>query len=124
MPDGVHEVDQVYELLSEELDETIHRFAGFDRGEVDEKLDTFDVLVSNSAVEVGLDFKPSVEVTPIDIAVRVVSTAASSTIVQCSRAGLGSALRDETERHRRSREGCASPGGFPSSGDLAIGGDA
>lgn len=58
MLDGVHEVDQVYQFLSNELEKTVHRITGFDRGDVGEKLASFDVLVSNSAVEVGLDFKP------------------------------------------------------------------
>lgn len=58
MLDGVHEVDQVYEFLSDELDVGVRRITGFKRGDVADKLASFDVLVSNSAVEVGLDFKP------------------------------------------------------------------
>lgn len=58
MLDGVHEVDQVYEALSEHIVGTVRRITGFSKGNVSEKLASFDVLVSNSAVEVGLDFKP------------------------------------------------------------------
>lgn len=58
MLDGVHEVDQVYEALSEHIAGTVRRITGFSKGNVSEKLASFDVLVSNSAVEVGLDFKP------------------------------------------------------------------
>lgn len=58
MLDGVHEVDQAYEVLSERLDRTVHRITGFDKGDIPEKLGSFDVLLSNAAVEVGLDFKP------------------------------------------------------------------
>lgn len=58
MLDGVHEVDQAYEMLSERLDRTVHRITGFDKGDVGGKIESFDVLVSNAAVEVGLDFEP------------------------------------------------------------------
>jgi CRISPR-associated endonuclease/helicase Cas3 len=58
MLDGVHEVDQVYEALSKHIAGTVRRITGFSKGSVSEKLASFDVLVSNSAVEVGLDFKP------------------------------------------------------------------
>lgn len=58
MLDGVHEVDEVYEALDDRIDATVERITGFDRGDVDEKIENFDVLVSNSAVEVGLDFQP------------------------------------------------------------------
>jgi len=55
--DGIHEVDEVYTRLSNALnDRTIVRIDGFHRGDIEEKLDGFDVLVSNSAVEVGIDF--------------------------------------------------------------------
>ncbi|GGN23517.1 type I-D CRISPR-associated helicase Cas3' [Halarchaeum nitratireducens] len=55
--DGIHEVDEVYTRLSSALDEqTVVRIDGFHRGDAEEKLDDFDVLVSNSAVEVGIDF--------------------------------------------------------------------
>ncbi len=56
MLDGVHEVDRVYNSLSRsDLDGTV-RIDGFHRGNVCEKLDSFKILVSNSAVEVGVDF--------------------------------------------------------------------
>jgi CRISPR-associated endonuclease/helicase Cas3 len=58
MLDGVHEVDLVYEALSDELDEKVHRITGFNDEEAREKIESFDVLVSNAAVEVGLDFQP------------------------------------------------------------------
>ncbi len=58
MLDGVHEVDQVYETLSARLDGAVRRITGFNKGDVSDKLESFDVLVSNAAVEVGLDFKP------------------------------------------------------------------
>lgn len=58
MLDGVHEVDEVYEALVDRVDATVERITGFDRGNVEEKIDDFDILVSNSAVEVGLDFQP------------------------------------------------------------------
>lgn len=58
MLDGVHEVDEVYEALADRVDATVERITGFDRGDVDEKIENFDILVSNSAVEVGLDFQP------------------------------------------------------------------
>lgn len=58
MLDGVHEVDRVYEELTDRLHKTVKRITGFNRGDVEEKLAEFDVLVSNSAVEVGLDFQP------------------------------------------------------------------
>jgi len=58
MLDGVHEVDRVHEELKDQLDQTVERITGFNRGEIDKKLDSFDILVSNSAVEVGLDFQP------------------------------------------------------------------
>lgn len=58
MLDGVHEVDLVYEALQEQVPINVERITGFDRGDVDEKISGFDVLISNSAVEVGLDFQP------------------------------------------------------------------
>jgi len=55
--DGIHEVDEVYTRLSNTLDDrTVVRIDGFHRGGPEEKLNDFDVLVSNSAVEVGIDF--------------------------------------------------------------------
>lgn len=58
MLDGVHEVDRVYEALDETLDVEVRRITGFHKGDVSSKIGDFDVLVSNSAVEVGLDFQP------------------------------------------------------------------
>jgi CRISPR-associated endonuclease/helicase Cas3 len=58
MLDGVHEVDRVYEALKERIDGRVRRITGFNRGDVRGKIDQFDVLVSNSAVEVGLNFQP------------------------------------------------------------------
>ncbi len=56
MLDGVHEVDRVYNSLAQsDLDGTV-RIDGFHRENVREKLDSFEALVSNSAVEVGVDF--------------------------------------------------------------------
>lgn len=55
--DGVHEVEQVYQHLDGELDtHDVVRIDGFHRGDLQAKLADFDVLVSNSAVEVGIDF--------------------------------------------------------------------
>jgi len=58
MLDGVHEVDEVYRELSERIDGEVHRITGFNDEEAREKIKSFDVLISNSAVEVGLDFQP------------------------------------------------------------------
>lgn len=58
MLDGVHEVDQVYETLNERLDSNVRRITGFHKGNIASKIEDFDILVSNAAVEVGLDFKP------------------------------------------------------------------
>lgn len=55
--DGIHEVDRVYHRLDAALDErNVVRIDGFHRGDLESKLRDFDVLVSNSAVEVGIDF--------------------------------------------------------------------
>jgi CRISPR-associated endonuclease/helicase Cas3 len=57
MLDGIHEVERVYSELADALPERrIERIDGFHRGDIDAKLNRFDVLVSNSAVEVGIDF--------------------------------------------------------------------
>ena len=56
MLDGVHEVERIYETLSESGIERTVRIDGFHRDNVREKLDSFNTLVSNSAVEVGVDF--------------------------------------------------------------------
>jgi len=58
MLDGVHEVDEVYWKLSERIDGEVHRITGFNDEEAREKIESFDVLISNAAVEVGLDFQP------------------------------------------------------------------
>lgn len=58
MLDGVHEVDLVYEVLNERIDAKVRRITGFHKGNVSSKIIDFNVLISNSAVEVGLDFKP------------------------------------------------------------------
>ncbi|RLM41478.1 type I-D CRISPR-associated helicase Cas3' [Haloarcula sp. Atlit-47R] len=55
--DGIREVEDVYTRLADALDEQeVVRIDGFHRGDLEAKLDRFDVLVSNSAVEVGIDF--------------------------------------------------------------------
>lgn len=55
--DGIREVDDVYGRLDAELGEQdVVRIDGFHRGNLESKLENFDVLVSNSAVEVGIDF--------------------------------------------------------------------
>jgi len=58
MLDSLREVDMIYRFLQDELDLKIERIDGFHRENIQEKLDNdnFDVLVSNSAVEVGVDF--------------------------------------------------------------------
>jgi len=56
MLDGIHEVDRVYNLLRRADLARVERIDGFHRENVREKIDTFDTLVSNSAVEVGVDF--------------------------------------------------------------------
>lgn len=56
MLDGVHEVDRVYNSLSQSDFNGTVRIDGFHRENVREKLDSFETLVSNSAVEVGVDF--------------------------------------------------------------------
>lgn len=55
--DGIHEVEQVYRRLDAELvGHDVVRIDGFHRGDLQAKLADFDVLVSNSAVEVGINF--------------------------------------------------------------------
>jgi CRISPR-associated endonuclease/helicase Cas3 len=54
--DGIHEVQRVSEQLDDELDRQVERIDGFHSENKAEKLRSFDVLVSNSAVEVGIDF--------------------------------------------------------------------
>lgn len=57
--DGIHEVQRVYDRLRAEYpNRAVRRIDGFHRGDLQEKLKDpgFDILVSNSAVEVGIDF--------------------------------------------------------------------
>lgn len=56
MLDGIHEVERVHSWLNKELDCRVERIDGFHADGKREKLEEFDVLVSNSAVEVGIDF--------------------------------------------------------------------
>jgi CRISPR-associated endonuclease/helicase Cas3 len=56
MLDGIHEVDEIYRLLQDSELGSIERIDGFHRGDIADKLDRFDTLVSNAAVEVGVDF--------------------------------------------------------------------
>jgi CRISPR-associated endonuclease/helicase Cas3 len=56
MLDGIHEVERVFTWLDDELDCQVERIDGFHSEDKREKLESFDVLVSNSAVEVGIDF--------------------------------------------------------------------
>lgn len=55
--DGIHEVGQIHTWLDKEIDGNIERIDGFYSEHKADKLDRFDVLVSNSAVEVGIDFE-------------------------------------------------------------------
>lgn len=55
--DGIHEVARVFEQLDENLERRVERIDGFHSENKKEKLAEFDVLVSNSAVEVGIDFE-------------------------------------------------------------------
>ena len=57
MLDGIHEVDVLYhELVDNVSGMCVERIDGFHRDNLAEKLKRFDVLVSNSSVEVGIDF--------------------------------------------------------------------
>ena len=56
MLDGIHEVGTVHAWLQNELDGHVERIDGFYGNNKRDKLDRFNVLVSNSAVEVGIDF--------------------------------------------------------------------
>jgi CRISPR-associated endonuclease/helicase Cas3 len=56
MLDGIHEVERVFTWLDEKLDRKVERIDGFHSANKRNKLKSFDVLVSNSAVEVGIDF--------------------------------------------------------------------
>ena len=54
--DGIYEVDEIFKALSEALDDLkVERVDGLHPATQD-KLGNFDVLVSNSSVEVGIDF--------------------------------------------------------------------
>ncbi len=56
--DGIHEVEEVSTKLRTALpDQRVERIDGFHGNEKKDKLERFDVLVSNSAVEVGIDFE-------------------------------------------------------------------
>ncbi|WGI17878.1 type I-D CRISPR-associated helicase Cas3' [Methanonatronarchaeum sp. AMET-Sl] len=58
MLDGLKEVDKIYNLLKSELPgKKVKRIDGFHRDKIEKKLSEFEVLVSNSAVEVGIDFE-------------------------------------------------------------------
>jgi CRISPR-associated endonuclease/helicase Cas3 len=54
--DGIHEVSRIHSWLDEQLDSQVERIDGFYSRNKTKKLKNFDVLVSNSAVEVGIDF--------------------------------------------------------------------
>jgi len=57
MLDGIHEVDVLYnELIGNVCGTRVERIDGFHRGDLGEKLKRFDILVSNSSIEVGIDF--------------------------------------------------------------------
>lgn len=56
MLDGIHEVETVHTWLDGEIGGHVERIDGFYGENKREKLRRFDVLVSNSAVEVGIDF--------------------------------------------------------------------
>jgi len=56
MLDGIHEVGIVHTWLDEKINGRVERIDGFYGENKAEKLERFDVLVSNSAVEVGIDF--------------------------------------------------------------------
>lgn len=89
MLDGVHEVDEVYDKLSDEVDGTVHKITGFDKKKAKRKIQNFDVLISNSAVEVGLDFQPE----------RLVFSASNAaTLIQ--RLGRLRKLPDRTKPHK------------------------
>lgn len=88
MLDSVDEVNNTYHELTKQLPDstTIHRITGFHDKRKGEKLRNFDVLVSNSAVEVGIDF---------DVDRIIFSAANASSLIQ--RIGR---LRNKTDVHR------------------------
>ncbi len=53
--DGITEVDEIYNILKGSSDLRIERIDGLHQA-TPEKLNSFDVLVSNSSIEVGIDF--------------------------------------------------------------------
>jgi CRISPR-associated endonuclease/helicase Cas3 len=53
--DGITEVDEIYSILKDSTDLRIERIDGLHPA-TPEKLKSFDVLISNSSVEVGIDF--------------------------------------------------------------------
>jgi CRISPR-associated endonuclease/helicase Cas3 len=57
--DGIYEVDEIFNALKEALDNQDFRVERVDglHPATEDKLKNFDVLVSNSSVEVGIDFK-------------------------------------------------------------------
>jgi CRISPR-associated endonuclease/helicase Cas3 len=57
--DGIYEVDEIFNVLKEALGDQDYRVERVDglHPATEEKLKSFDVLVSNSSVEVGIDFK-------------------------------------------------------------------
>jgi CRISPR-associated endonuclease/helicase Cas3 len=57
MLDGIHEVERIHSWIADELDCCVERIDGFHSEDKRQKLNEFDVLVSNSAVEVGIDFE-------------------------------------------------------------------
>jgi len=54
--DGIHEVGRIHSWFDDHLDGDVERIDGFYNENKAAKLERFDVLVSNSAVEVGIDF--------------------------------------------------------------------
>lgn len=85
--DSLREVTQVKEFLSENLDDkVVHQIDGFNSDNIQQKLDDFDVLVGNSAVEVGIDF---------DVDQAIISGYTSSSFLQ----RLGR-VRNQTELKR------------------------
>lgn len=72
--DSVSEVRRIHRHLSKAFpDKTVHAISGFQSENKREKLQNFDILVSNSAVEVGIDF---------DIDKLVFSAHCSETLIQ------------------------------------------
>lgn len=53
--DGVEEVNEAYSILNDRLDKTVEAISGLRSDRLDHKLQTADVLVANSTLEVGVD---------------------------------------------------------------------